>query len=455
MSTKETMTLGQVRDWHRTKALNSLNSELRSQHPDFCERDAAKHNEMADAIDAHLVSQPAERPRGDGWKEACEYMLAGRPEELASIRAHAASLSAQPKPEQVLGDGVDEDWRCEDCKLNGSGWCVHNASDVRRCRGKNCHALNGYGHSAECLVEHDKTTTPRPAPVEVGDGVLESQFAAEAKSSPEHQTDMLLCRAVLNHAVIDAPRPTVAPAAQDGEAIKNAVYYTWKKAIDLVANYRKSPEWDKDLCLAIENDMLQSAVEAAHPAPSQAVATPAEVTGDSLIAAARAMQTQCDGEDRLQRLSDPVRAQWIESVRPIAAALTAQCQVRKDGGVASCDWPAGNSFTVLDDPDEHKPCYLVMPDGAALPLCHHATNGVDQARAKFIADACNAALASPIAGAAVPEGFSLVPVEPSKAMTDAAAKFVHDKGDSGLPARKFYSGIYEAMLAAAPEVPNA
>lgn len=57
-----------------------------------------------------------------------------------------------------------------------------------------------------------------------------------------------------------------------------------------------------------------------------------------------------------------------------------------------CDWPAGQPFRFMDDPDEHKPCYVIMPDRSVLPLAHHAKNGIDQARAKFIVDACNAAL---------------------------------------------------------------
>lgn len=56
-------------------------------------------------------------------------------------------------------------------------------------------------------------TQPKPEQA-VGDGVAESQFAAEVKSSPEHQTEMLLCRAVLNDAVIDAPRLAVATPAE-------------------------------------------------------------------------------------------------------------------------------------------------------------------------------------------------------------------------------------------------
>lgn len=54
-----------------------------------------------------------------------------------------------------------------------------------------------------------------------------------------------------------------------------------------------------------------------------------------------------------------------------------------------CDWPADTAFQFKDEPGEHDPCYVVLPDGAMLPLVHHAQNGVDQARAQFIVDACN------------------------------------------------------------------
>lgn len=59
--------------------------------------------------------------------------------------------------------------------------------------------------------------------------------------------------------------------------------------------------------------------------------------------------------------------------------------------VEQCDWPEGGRFTFHDEPGEHDPCYVVMPDGAALPLNHHAGEGVDIARAQFIITACNAA----------------------------------------------------------------
>jgi hypothetical protein len=57
-----------------------------------------------------------------------------------------------------------------------------------------------------------------------------------------------------------------------------------------------------------------------------------------------------------------------------------------------CDWPEGELFGFLDDPGEHDPCYVVMPGGAMLVFNHHAGEGVDVARARFVQAACNAAI---------------------------------------------------------------
>lgn len=61
-----------------------------------------------------------------------------------------------------------------------------------------------------------------------------------------------------------------------------------------------------------------------------------------------------------------------------------------ESGAQVCDWPEGVPFRFHDEPGEHDPCYVVMPDGASLPLNHHAGEGFDIARAKFIVAACNA-----------------------------------------------------------------
>lgn len=61
----------------------------------------------------------------------------------------------------------------------------------------------------------------------------------------------------------------------------------------------------------------------------------------------------------------------------------------------ACDWQEGSLFSVQDEPGEHDACYLILPSGEMLAFVHHATNGVDQARAQFIADCCNQVL-SPI-----------------------------------------------------------
>lgn len=56
---------------------------------------------------------------------------------------------------------------------------------------------------------------------------------------------------------------------------------------------------------------------------------------------------------------------------------------------ADLDWPGDADFYVHDDPDAHAPCYVVMPGGAMIALNHHAGEGVDLARANWIAKACN------------------------------------------------------------------
>lgn len=85
-----------------------------------------------------------------------------------------------------------------------------------------------------------------------------------------------------------------------------------------------------------------------------------------------------------------------EDVAKLLAAYDRLTVPRSDAGsreaLTECDWPAGRPFTFLDEPGEHDPCYVVMPCGAAITLNHHASEGVDIARAKFIIAACNAAL---------------------------------------------------------------
>lgn len=73
-----------------------------------------------------------------------------------------------------------------------------------------------------------------------------------------------------------------------------------------------------------------------------------------------------------------------------------------DGDTATaCRWP-NRPFEFRDEPGEHDPCYVIMPDGCMLTLNHHAENGVDQARAQFIVKACNAAFLSAAPSPEVP-----------------------------------------------------
>jgi len=72
------------------------------------------------------------------------------------------------------------------------------------------------------------------------------------------------------------------------------------------------------------------------------------------------------------------------------------------------NWPEGKPFTFHDD-GGHNPCYVVMPDGAAIPLNHWNNQDTDIARAKWIIDACNEKwLSTPPVSEPIPEVEDLV-----------------------------------------------
>lgn len=65
-----------------------------------------------------------------------------------------------------------------------------------------------------------------------------------------------------------------------------------------------------------------------------------------------------------------------------------------DALIAACDWKDVElRFFVADTEGARTPVFVVMPGGAALAINHHGAEGVDIARAKFIAEACNEKIA--------------------------------------------------------------
>lgn len=102
-----------------------------------------------------------------------------------------------------------------------------------------------------------------------------------------------------------------------------------------------------------------------------------------------------------------------------------------------CDWP-DRPFTFHDEPGEHDPCYVVMPDGAMLPLNHHAGEGVDIARAKFIVAACNAALAD-----GLPPSPMAIEVIVTEAMQDRWSDICADTGCHPLDIKQLGKGRLE------------
>ena len=107
-------------------------------------------------------------------------------------------------------------------------------------------------------------------------------------------------------------------------------------------------------------------------------------------------------------------------------------------------WPEGKDFTFHDD-GGHQPCYVVMPDGAALPLNHWDDETTDIARAKWIIDACNAKLAT----RHHPEPAADV-VEAAAANIWLNMTYTHWSRAKGTSAEAEYLKIARAALSAIP-----
>jgi hypothetical protein len=101
----------------------------------------------------------------------------------------------------------------------------------------------------------------------------------------------------------------------------------------------------------------------------------------------------CDLGQDVHQVAPAIGDEIVEQLRLLRIALASSTTPGSTGAVqwAAMGWP-NKPFTVRDEPGEHDPCWLIFPSGEMLALNHHAANGVDQARAQFIADACNAVL---------------------------------------------------------------
>jgi len=115
-----------------------------------------------------------------------------------------------------------------------------------------------------------------------------------------------------------------------------------------------------------------------------------------------------------------------------AQAAQVSDEVKVD--LIACDWQEGALFGVHDEPGEHDPCYLVLPSNEMIPFVHHAVNGVDQARAQFIADCCNQVLSPiqqpvtnpPAQPVGVPDGWALTKLREHEAACQVCGRAVWD-----------------------------
>ena len=99
---------------------------------------------------------------------------------------------------------------------------------------------------------------------------------------------------------------------------------------------------------------------------------------------------------KLRREAD-LLTEAADRIRELEAELNtrADALAGRSDDLSACEFPAGVAFGFHDEPGEHDPCYVVLPGGAMIAFNHDARPGVDIARAKFVRDACNAALRAP------------------------------------------------------------
>ncbi|WP_315833956.1 hypothetical protein [Bradyrhizobium prioriisuperbiae] len=121
--------------------------------------------------------------------------------------------------------------------------------------------------------------------------------------------------------------------------------------------------------------------------------SPAQKVGPPALA--RCITPGCEGK----KLRAYTMVEWAEHTRAAAPAAGVE------HAPANCSWPAGRLFSFHNEPGEHDPCYVVMPDGAMLALNHHATPGIDIARSHFIISACNTALTAGVERNAEDEAY--------------------------------------------------
>ncbi|UPG86807.1 hypothetical protein L2Y94_05485 [Luteibacter aegosomatis] len=351
------------------------------------------------------ASQPAEQPRGEGYDVARHNDWLER--------------NAQPKPVQAVGDGVDE----EDERRKFEAWYVPEFS------------------------------VPDVAPIS-----MEREAHGRYKvGMREAYWQGWLARAKVAEVECPLPRPAVATPAIFGNPEDGAVQRSIREGFRAAFDYPQTAAeavavldaCSDPLTLTFDHVKSKHCANALRSVVASygrlagmqiPVATPAEVTDEMMKAGVDAYE-ECTGG-----LSIPEEGLRVA----IRAALTAQCRVRKDGkGVeyVSADELARllaiehHAWHLLDDSGDHGDGYIRVSSGydfdelsRLLPEGHPEYDGV---------------VASPSAGAVVPEGCALV--RATLTLPIANALGYDAKFNTWEEMQEVWGN---ALLAAAPEVPR-
>ncbi|NID06608.1 hypothetical protein HBF26_17060 [Luteibacter jiangsuensis] len=385
-----TMTLTDIRNLLETAQVGGNLSRV-SLHVTRVRQAVASLNAMI----ASLASQPAEQPSGEGYDVARHNDWLER--------------NAQPKPEQAVGDGVvariEQAVAWPDIDLDE----FNTLSEYQR----------GH-HRARLNVRNEVRAIidSRCAALDEDDelrAAVRSLLPIARKGFDGDTSDQIsFGRAVARvEAALCAPRPAVATPAEEG------------LKLDPDTN-ECSP--DPVVRKAFADGYDQGFVHGSG-------ATPAEVT-DGL---SNVIEWHERERDTQRKLGHDSQADMHDCYASVIRTLTAQCQVRKDGEVT--ELRRALTALLVDHDLDHGP-------GACgcRPVPENAGHTCSACLART-------ALASPSAGAVVPEGWKLVPVEPTPEMRSA---FQSDEPPLSFARTTVFIGDfgerYAEMLAAAPEV---
>lgn len=371
-------------------------------HPDpatdFCVEAECLIGELYNASVGFEKESPSREELDLRISAALSFVVGGDPFAVRAKQQLRAALT-KPKPEQAVGDGVDEETTvryCPECSHLGE---VH--SDCRDCCPDGSKARYIPVHIAEAAQRDFRASiTPRPAvatPVNPYErAVIEQAMVTECVSIDGRDPADVIRDIISWHVSMNSVATPADPVAY----------------LDIGAGgyLDVGSDLTDEQLAKLPKGRHMLGIVGTYGADGYTRATPAEVTGD-LLGIIEWHRNQAKVNRAHTTANDTPRAQMHDKFADtIEAALTAQCQVRKDGGVTDdvgepvtqkLDKALGDLSNAVEDIETGK------HQSAVLSFLRSVREYVEDARDDI------AAIASPSAGAVVPEGWLPIDTAPN------------------------------------------